>query len=560
MCLRVSPHDDTFALHTSVSSRVFITTRRNIMRKFLLLSALPVVAATTFLVQQTPAPPAYVPRAQFCVDGSSALCPKLPAAIGQDSALRAVGIVVGYSGILGPLPATKGKDVETPFDNMAWQMFVALNWAQGAQHQPASKGLAPAGPRMWQSYRKVSSLFGDSPRRASCANPKSLPVFAIGSDGKGNNAPNNEEYFQASTNLPLIDVNGNWTLYERRVNDIEAKYLLAPNGNAAQTLTTLPGQVQFIANKSVVKFTAASIIPTGANGSIEIKASWRVLNPAAGDDPTHYYTQSAIVAVPGDLVRGGQQVCDSVTLGLVGMHIIQRNAVDTTKGHLLDQWIWATFEHSENAPMAKVPCSVSTACTPAGNWINKPSCGAAAPATAVRYSFYNPAYGSLGTNIIPTSTNTKDPGSFLWNHSQPYAKGATTAASASPQVTRCWSIYPYTAQIDSQWQRALAVVNSPFKYYTLIGTQWGGLVEPREGIPLPSNAVPALLSNTTLETYIQNYTGTIKNGPAPGSCIGCHGAFSTLSVGPQPRVKTDFSFLPGLVQPLTARKKVPTVR
>ena len=127
-------------------------------------------------------------------------------------------------------------------------------------------------------------------------------------------------------------------------------------------------------------------------------------------------------------------------------------------------------------------------------------------------------------------------------------------------MARCWSIYALTAAVNAQWQLALSKVNSPFRWYTLIGTQWGARVEPRPGIPLPSDAVPAMLSNTTLETYIQNYTGTQENTPGPGSCVSCHGSFATLSVGPQPRLASDFSFLPGLVQPLTARSKVPRVR
>ncbi len=76
--------------------------------------------------------------------------------------------------------------------------------------------------------------------------------------------PNNEEYFQASTNLPLVDINGNWTLYERRVNDIEAQYLLAPNGQPSQTLTTQAGQTNFIkSNPAGAKFTASSASPPG---------------------------------------------------------------------------------------------------------------------------------------------------------------------------------------------------------------------------------------------------------------------------------------------------------
>src|SRR5205814_3306911 len=162
---------------------------------------------------------------------------------------------------------------------MAWQMFVSLNWAANAVNQPASKGLTEPGQRVWQTYRKVSSLFGNSPVTAGCTNALALPVLSIGSDGKGNPQPNNEEYFQASTNSPLIDINMNWAIFERRVNDIEAQYLLAPNGKASQTLTTQNGQRNFIANNpGGVQFTSSSTIPTGNTGSIEIKAAWRILN------------------------------------------------------------------------------------------------------------------------------------------------------------------------------------------------------------------------------------------------------------------------------------------
>ena len=90
----------------------------------------------------------------------------------------------------------------------------------------------------------------------------------------------------------------------------------------------------------------------------------------------------------------------------------------------------------------------------------------------------------------------------------------------------------------------------------LVGTQWGGNVEPREGNPLPANAVPAMLSNLTLETYIQNYTQATSDG-GPGSCVGCHN-FARLAVGTKPQA--DFSFLPALVDPPTARSQIQTPR
>jgi len=522
------------------------------MKKLLLMSALLLIAISVVVLHRPFAQTQYIPRAVFCPTLSNAPCSQLPAYIGPDPALGKG--IRGYSGLFGPFPTSAANDVQTPFDNMAWQMFIALNWAASQVKQPPAKGLTTPGPRVYQTYRKVSTLFGNSRVTAQCTNQTGLPVFSIGSNGQGTPAPNNEEYFQASTNLPLIDINGNWTLFERRVNDMEEQYLLAPNGQSTQTLTTTTGQTNFIkSNPKGAQFTASATTPIGNNGSIEIKTAWRIINQSAGDNPSRYYTQNALIAVAGDLVNGGQQICAPVTLGLVGMHIIQRNPVDPQQAVLLPQWIWATVEQVDNVPDAQAQCNVQNGC-PTTNWINQASCGTAAPSTSVRYSYYVQTQGVQGTNVIPVASNGS---SFPWNPTQPYAKEATTSSTFLPQATRCWSIYPTTAQINTQWQTALSAYKTPFQYYQVIGTQWGGSVEPREGNPLPANAVPAMLSNTTLETYIQNYTGSTKDGPGPGSCVGCH-KLATLVPAPSP--SADFSFLPDLADPSTARSKIKTPR
>lgn len=526
------------------------------MKKLLSVLGMLLVIATMVVFRRPVAQTQYVPQAQLCANGSKALCSINPAYIGPDPRLKAKD---GYPGLYGPPPTKVSDDVETPFDNMAWQMFVALNWSANAVNQQPAKGLATPGRRVWQTYRKVSSLFGNSPVRAGCTSALALPTFYIGSDGKGNPQPNNEEYFQASTNLPLIDLNGNWTIFERRVNDIEASYLLAPKGLSAQTLTTLKGQGNFIKNNPKgAEFTSSATVPTGKNGSIEIKASWRIINRNAGDDPSRYFTQNAFLAVSGDLVRSGRPFCSTVTLGLVGMHIIQRNPVDPNNISLLPQWIWATFEHVDNAPVAQSPCSVRNGCgtNPATNWINQPTCGAAVPSPSVRYSYYNRNLSAQNTNIAPVSTSS-NPDSYVWNSKQPYAQGATTSATAMPQATRCWSIYSTTASLNTQWQTALAAFNTPFQNYMLVGTQWGGNVEPEFGNPVPANAVPGMLSNMTLETYIQNYTSSDPKKRGPGSCISCHGG-ATLPA--DNKTSANFSFLPLLAQPATARSKITTAR
>jgi hypothetical protein len=174
----------------------------------------------------------------------------------------------------------------------------------------------------------------------------------------------------------------------------------------------------------------------------------------------------------------------------------------------------------------------------------------------VRYSFFKQNSGIQGTNIAPAPPGTGTT-KYPWNPRQPYAHNGTTAATAMPQATRCWSIYPTTASLNTQWQAALAAVQSVFQNYMLIGTQWGGNVEPEFPNPVPANAVPGMLSNITLETYIQNYTGSNPNLPGPGSCVGCH-SFATLPA--DNKTSANFSFLPFLAQPSTARSKMKTAR
>jgi len=76
----------------------------------------------------------------------------------------------------------------------------------------------------------------------------------------------------------------------------------------------------------------------------------------------------------------------------------------------------------------------------------------------------------------------------------------------------------------------------------LVSTQWGTTYETQMKLPL--DGAPNLLSNTVVETYMQNaYDPNDKFGT--GSCVNCH---SVASFNKKPKVSTDFSFLPGLVK------------
>ncbi|WP_434424516.1 hypothetical protein [Nannocystis pusilla] len=74
-------------------------------------------------------------------------------------------------------------------------------------------------------------------------------------------------------------------------------------------------------------------------GALELKAAWmEVPNP---DDAqwNRYKLAQAVVVDPAT------QKCQALTVALVGLHIIHKTQAQPT-------WVWATFEHVDNAPDA----------------------------------------------------------------------------------------------------------------------------------------------------------------------------------------------------------------
>jgi hypothetical protein len=522
-----------------------------------ILPVLAILACVPLVLADPPpkATPAYRPSAVYCAAllkmGASPLCPYLPGDIGPDPALQVKSL--GYQGIMGTsLPTSFDTDVETPFDNYSWQAFVALNWKQGANPLDAKTALKGDGPRVWQSYSRVSAVFGNSAVQANCHPDAGETLFSIGSNGDGTPATRNEEYIQASTGDPVIDVNGNWALYERRLNNIEIAYLRAPGGNPNWNLTTYDGQKAFVAVKTnQVGFPS---VPGRSNGAIEIKTAWRILGPK--DKAEKFFVQKAMLAVAPDLVYRGakapEKLCAHVVLGMIGMHIIQKNP--KTANALLPQWFWTTFEHVDNAPLADAACDINQPgkCGIKANQLQCP----ATKATGGNWSFFDPKATDVASNQPPAELIGGK--AFVWKPEQPYAGIYLTPSKAGKvgtQVTRCWQIYKLTQQINAQWQGKLHEIGSVFANYALIGTQWGANTETTNPLTFPAGAVPAFLSNSILETYLQNFFPT--NQPFnTGSCISCHKVAALTAeraVAPK-QVLSDFSFLPGLVAAKETRR------
>ncbi len=483
----------------------------------------------------------YSPTAVFCADGSARLCSTSPSMIGEDPAVE---VTLGYHG-LGRDIESFDRDSQTPFDNMAWQMFVAVNWAEGKPDAPAREGLAATGPRVWDGWARPQDLFGGDVD--ACDNPKKLTDIAIIAKAGGQPDARMAGYLEASTGKPLIDVDGNWVVFDRRLNQAEVAYLR----NDRWDLTTVAGQAAFIQKGNTVDFTEGQDRdpPDGEIGAIELKLAWRIL--PAGSAAGRFYTMSALLDVSADLVADSDKpLCEEVTLALVGMHVIQKNPV---RGALKDQWIWATFEHVDNAPLSSDPADPV-------DWQSygkyaASNCPVDRTALAGRaYSLFNPGCEACKANNLPPDRGRDS--NYLWQKTPPYAGRYLTAGKYGTQVVQCAKPYDLTAEVDRQWRAKLKEVGSVFANYTLIGTQWGAALEPTPD-EFWRNAVPDFLSNTTMETYVQtdhfafnpNKTEMLKG---PGSCVGCHLsatlAYEKEEKGKKKSFPADLSFMPGLAQ------------
>lgn len=483
----------------------------------------PSPSAPAAVTETAPGAP-YVPQPVWCASGGDALCAVIPSFIGPDPALNGG---LGYHGLSNHVTSAD-QDVQTPFDNMSWQMFVALNWQASQPGGDPGTGLSGAGPTVWQTYARPEEVFGGLVE--VCDNPDRLPVFNIIAKAGGQGA-SDEEIFQA-TGQPLIDANGNWTLFERRLNEVERSYI------ESKGLNTYAGQQTFVTSgKSVLFPPGQSDRTDGAVGAIELKAAWRIIEPA---ETSRYLSTDALIGVQGAYVRDGQPLCTKVTLGLVGLHIIQANV---EKKGLRPQFIWASFEHNDNAPFAAKACDATD--NNCYTTIENNHCPA--PANATDGSFYRAACASLAPNRPPT---IKAPDTaFIWERQAPFAQAYMTtpdgeACTGDPshccgtQVSHCWAVYDLTQKLNADWQGRLAQIGSVFANYYLIGTNWGGNLEPEHGV-LINGSVPAFMANATMETYIQA-------DPKFGNCVGCHAAATLAypSGGDQP--SANFSFLLGL--------------
>jgi hypothetical protein len=374
-----------------------------------------------------------------------------------------------------------------PFaDNLSWDAFIALNWPApepiGQRGVPDRQNVIggfsygseggrrtmPTGPTVWETYKDSNDIYLDPPRPPTPFDtPESIPpqCQAIATNNPiaarrtlVRTAKISEiGGIEQSDGNRLVDQNGENVWYEVKLNRVYYDYVVR-NG-FYNSRNQLNEGISFPLSTNV----------SAPPATVKIKAAWKVMGGASSrqpDDPKKFYTTQALVVDPSS----GQ--CSERLLGLVGLHIVIKTAQ-------LPQWLWATFEHVDNAP------DQSTG-----------------PVAGRQYNFFDT---KCGANCPPVNT--------------PPAKGSQKPT----QVVRVVPVDSVAASKNAVFQPALKTLRADnvWQYYMLVNAQWAGT---RENIGAPTQ--PKFLANTTLETYMQAQT-------QPYGCINCHGMYAA---------PTDFDF------------------
>ena len=448
----------------------------------------------------------------ICADGSGSLCSTLP----TDMA--------GVPPLIGYIPDTNGGGEgafnQTYIDYFGWQSFVALNWPVNANGQPSTTETLTTdttSPRVWSTYATKDEVFKPSLlglEQEACGDMSENLLLLRASKF------DLSAFTEAFTPYPLIDRYGNFVLYDVRLNSTEVTYL------ESNHLTTKSGQADF---GKGYDFTAG--LGTDV-GSIEIKTSWRIMT---GADPSDsFYTTDARVVIPAEHSATGEPLCIEATVGLVGMHIMQKFTNPTDFSNF---WAWATFEHVGNAPLAdNAPVSQINNASTLTTLAPPPCERMPDPNDKTVYSFYNAA---CTTEDCPVNEPPSAPGNkFKWSATEPYASAYLTDGQYGTQVARCFDVYDSANTVTAAYRAKFG--NSLWANYRLIGVQWAAASNTGSGpfASLKPFPAPIYLTNTTLETYLQ--TGSVEDPTAgAGSCITCHNiAVDTAGNN------ANFSFLP----------------
>ncbi|MGB5835193.1 MAG: hypothetical protein WBG92_24850 [Thiohalocapsa sp.] len=282
------------------------------------------------------------------------------------------------------LPADLPPGINTPnnaddadFMEFSWQHFLALN-------APAVDGqisLTGDNSTQWSGWSSTADLYdaahpGPSGSRFYPAACREIPGYwkyrVLQQVGKVDDA-----FLEATTeglsDDPVIDVDGNFLRYE---------ILYSPAMYQEVVHKKLYKQSRLLDLNKAVNLSCGIGSYKGGDpanpkmGAMMLKVAWRDASGFSPEQRAKFHTEDLLVFSPGYRQSTGKNTCELKPMAMVGVHIGHKTRKQPV-------WIWATFEHKDNAPdcLSQSPAPAS----PGGAGTNK-SCPEVA--TDASYSFF----------------------------------------------------------------------------------------------------------------------------------------------------------------------------
>jgi hypothetical protein len=392
------------------------------------------------------------------------------------------------------------------FYDFAWQQFLALTRLEGQAPVLAT----------WPGDQALFPASGDAEPWRTGTYPMRGRQLRKTARMAGVHAVEADQVMEAAALTPLVDQRGRWLHFSVLVNQDEYEYIRC---------------CELYRGGCYNDRLAGIELP---ETSLEIKLAWRVIETCDLPDSPRPCTPedaSRFLTAPGEVQPYSAQVLDTpvkATLGLVGMHIVQKTPQNPG-------FLWATFEHRDNAPDCPAAGSASpsetdwlfydAACKdPANtgrcqnNWYCPPCPVQVTPEVRDAYNAKHAGWKIPDSGVI---TCTPLPHTF----NQPIEVSPTekvrinlfdpATCKAAQIPTQACRETPVTAEVDALNEQVRKVLGqlggraSMLAHYELAGVLWfaGDTLEPASG---------TALANTTMETYLQD-----PQLMAQG-CVTCH--------------------------------------
>ncbi|HJW93675.1 MAG TPA: hypothetical protein VJ901_08660 [Thermoanaerobaculia bacterium] len=346
-------------------------------------------------------------------------------------------------------------------DIFSWNEFIALNWP-AANNCTADTGKSilnitggsTQGPVVWQTLMSSDDVFvapGTNPAQWCQGNSlaalfKNLP-HVMRHVAKADPAAHKLGGMFAAIAEPtgveavggvVTDQSGRWLRYEKYMNQSEYQEIVKNSWYRLAVLDSIP----------------SLNLP---DGSVEIKAAWKILTQQEIAGNRYYTTVATVYNTPQGAPSPGP---NPVTLGLVGLHIIQKTPQQSG-------FFWSTFEQVDNDKV-----------------------------------FYNPS-----SNTAANTQTAKQPYMELDPDGKPH--------NIAVQIKRVNNIQASPA-LNAYYQGLLG--NSVFKYYQLISTQWqtGGAPQGT-----PANVANEVIE-TYVQSVSAPFRPNQPKSPQVTGCLTCH--------------------------------------